>query len=330
MDNLTHTLFALVMAKGGLERATPRATAALLIGANLPDIDLVTLLWGNIHYLSYHRGFTHSILGITLGALILAFTIYGENNLVRRAATEPRFLRLFLVALAGTASHFLLDYTNSYGIRPFLPFNDQWFAWDLVFIVDPWILFIFFIGLGLPFLLRLVTQEIGAKATGYRLGSLVCLSLVVLYWGAKDISHRSSLRELQSKNFLTGEPIRLAALPQFLNPFGWYGIAETQTSYHTTFVGWSPDQDGYDRRRIRTFHKMEPSEILENASQGQRVKVFLNFARFPLFQVAPSPAGYEVTVRDLRFDFASQTRKGFLFTIVLDKSLRIASEEFRF
>ena len=330
MDNLTHTLFALAMAKGGLEQVTPRATAALLIGANLPDIDLVTLFWGNIHYLDYHRGFTHSILGIILGALILAVIIYWANHLIRKAPLPPALWRLFLVALAGTASHLLLDYTNSYGIRPLLPFNGQWFAWDIVFIVDPWILLILFLGLGLPFLFRLVTQEIGARATSYKPGALTCLLLVVAYWGAKDISHRSSLQELQSRNFTTGEPIRLAALPQFFNPFGWYGVVETQTSYHMTFVGWSLYQDGNDHRRIRMVHKMEPGEILENAGHGQQAKAFLDFARFPLFQVTPSPAGYEVSVRDLRFDFASRVRKRFLCTIVLDKNLKIVSEEFRY
>ena len=43
MDNLTHTLYGFALAKAGLERTAKQATAALLIGANLPDIDLAAI-----------------------------------------------------------------------------------------------------------------------------------------------------------------------------------------------------------------------------------------------------------------------------------------------
>jgi inner membrane protein len=33
-----------------------------------------------------------------------------------------------------------MDWTNNYGVRPFLPWNGHWFYGDLVFIVDPFIL----------------------------------------------------------------------------------------------------------------------------------------------------------------------------------------------
>ena len=37
----------------------------------------------------------------------------------------------------GLASHFLLDYLISYGIRPWLPFSGRWYYGDFVFVVDP-------------------------------------------------------------------------------------------------------------------------------------------------------------------------------------------------
>ncbi len=33
-----------------------------------------------------------------------------------------------------------MDWTNNYGVRPFLPWSSRWFYGDLVFIVDPYIL----------------------------------------------------------------------------------------------------------------------------------------------------------------------------------------------
>ncbi|HXU09913.1 MAG TPA: metal-dependent hydrolase, partial [Blastocatellia bacterium] len=65
MDNLTHTLLGLSIAKAGLERATPLATTTLVISSNLPDVDVLgRLRGGTLGYLEYHRGFTHGFVGL--------------------------------------------------------------------------------------------------------------------------------------------------------------------------------------------------------------------------------------------------------------------------
>jgi inner membrane protein len=43
-----------------------------------------------------------------------------------------------LAYLAGLL-HIFLDYTNNYGVRPFLPFSDHWYYGDFIFVIDPWI-----------------------------------------------------------------------------------------------------------------------------------------------------------------------------------------------
>ena len=48
------------------------------------------------------------------------------------------FLSLVGSVLVVIATHCLVDFTNSYGWRPFPPFWDRWFYGDLVFIVDPY------------------------------------------------------------------------------------------------------------------------------------------------------------------------------------------------
>jgi inner membrane protein len=39
----------------------------------------------------------------------------------------------------GVATHPILDWLNTYGIRLLMPFDDRWFYGDAVFIVDPWL-----------------------------------------------------------------------------------------------------------------------------------------------------------------------------------------------
>jgi inner membrane protein len=118
------------------------ATAALVVGANLPDVDVVFALFGDqTAYLVHHRGISHSLPGL-LGLAVLqagVLRLIGAWRRSGRSVSPVRFDRLFWVSLAGLASHFLLDYTNSYGIRPWLPFSDRWYYGDIVFIVDPWL-----------------------------------------------------------------------------------------------------------------------------------------------------------------------------------------------
>ncbi len=142
MDNLTHTLVGLAAAKAGLERLSPRATAVCIIAANAPDTDLVGLLGGRWFYLHNHRGITHSLVGVLTFALLIPLAFYLHDRLMaQRQGREPRvrFKGLLLASILLSFSHPLLDWTNNYGVRPFLPWSGRWFYGDLVFIVDPWI-----------------------------------------------------------------------------------------------------------------------------------------------------------------------------------------------
>ncbi|HEX8844490.1 MAG TPA: metal-dependent hydrolase [Pyrinomonadaceae bacterium] len=142
MDNLTHSLVGLAAAKAGLERLSPGATAVCVLAANAPDLDILATLGGKWFYLQHHRGITHSIVGtLTLALLIPALFYAGDLILarIRRRGRRVRFNGLLLASLVLSASHPLLDWMNNYGVRPFLPWNGEWFYGDLVFIVDPWL-----------------------------------------------------------------------------------------------------------------------------------------------------------------------------------------------
>jgi inner membrane protein len=55
----------------------------------------------------------------------------------REARADLKWLLLCSALLS--VSHPLLDWTNSYGVRPLLPWDGRWFYGDLLFIVDPWV-----------------------------------------------------------------------------------------------------------------------------------------------------------------------------------------------
>jgi inner membrane protein len=143
MDNLTHSLVGLTAAKAGLERLSPGAGALCILAANSPDCDVAILLFGDRWtYLHHHRGITHAIVGVALLALLLPLLFYGVDRLWSRFRGQPaktKFWGLMLVSVLVTATHPLLDWTNNYGMRFFLPWSPKWYYGDIVYIIDPYL-----------------------------------------------------------------------------------------------------------------------------------------------------------------------------------------------
>ncbi len=93
----------------------------LLIGSVLPDIDILFLLGGWSMYRTYHRGPTHSILGVLVLAFLLSWVV-GKRY--------PRGIksRLFIGSLIGMGMHLILDLLTSYRTYLLWPFSDYRFS----------------------------------------------------------------------------------------------------------------------------------------------------------------------------------------------------------
>jgi len=330
MDNITHTLTGLAISQAAFNRKTRYATLAIVIGANLPDIDLISRFWGNVAYLKYHRGITHSIFGVTALGILLAATVYllGKRAHPPKAGPALDGRWLLLACWVATASHLLLDLTNSYGVRPFMPFNSHWYAWGIESIVDPLLWLILIAGLGLPALFRLITEEVGARKTGFQRGAVFSLCAIIALWGLRDFSHRRALNMLDAISYHQASPQRLGAFPDPVNPFDWTGVVETSRAFYVLPVdvlGGRLDPQG-----ARLFYKPGPSPALEAALATRTARVFMNFARFPWAEVLPAEGGPTVMVRDLRFQPANFQRGGFAIRIQLDQELHIRSQAFSF
>ena len=328
MDNLTHTLTATALSHAGLHRKTRFATLTLIVAANLPDIDLVSRFWGSATYLKYHRGFTHSILGVSLLAFLLAWAIYSLGRKAKPKPGPPLCLRwLLILAWIGTASHLLLDFTNSYGVRPFLPFSARWYAWDIMFIFDPLLLLVLCLGLGLPTLLRLVSEEVGARKIRPAWGAVFALCTLLLLWGLRDVAHRRVLGLLEAHTYSEQDPLRVGAFPTPLNPFAWTGVVETATAYNV--LPANALEGDVDPRSAQLFHKPEASPALDAALETRTGRIFMDFARFPWARVEENDQGFSVQIRDLRF-YMNTGGRGFLAAVEMDKALRAQSESFSF
>lgn len=327
MDNLTHSLTGIAMSQAGLNRKTRFATLALVLASNAPDVDIVTRFRSSAAYFEHHRGITHSFLGATVLAIIIAGSIYYAGRRARPKPSAPPVNAkwLFFACWIGVGGHLLLDYTNAYGVRLLLPFTRNWYAWDIMPVLDLMLWLFLVAALGLPALLRLVSEEVGARKTGHRRGAIFALAGMVLLWGLRDISHRRALAQLGSNNYEDEAPLRYGAFPEF-SPFTWKGVVETESSFHIVEV--SALAPVIDAEHTQTLRKPEPSPALDAALKTHLGQVFSNFARFPWAQVDEDQDGYEIHIRDLRF--GDGTAGVFETTIDLDRRLQPRSESFSF
>lgn len=71
MDNLTHSLVAVALSRVFFKGRAPFATTALVIAANLPDLDIV-FGWNGASYLTHHRGVSHSLLAWAVWTVLVA------------------------------------------------------------------------------------------------------------------------------------------------------------------------------------------------------------------------------------------------------------------
>ncbi len=138
MDPVTHTLVGASLAATRLGERTRMASAALVIGANLPDVDVLAFAWGTDAALGFRRGWTHGVLALVVLPALLVFLLAWIG---RRRSGGPPLSLPWLLALSYIAvlTHPALDWLNVYGMRWLMPFDGTWFYGDSLFIVDPWL-----------------------------------------------------------------------------------------------------------------------------------------------------------------------------------------------
>ena len=146
MDNLTHSLVGALIGQAGLKTRTGLAMPALIIGANLPDVDAACFFWlEGTEHLGFRRGITHGPPALVLLPLVLAALLYGFDRWQARRGTRldtrlpVSFKWLYLLSLIGCLTHPALDWLNVYGIRLLEPFSSRWFYGDTLFIIDIWL-----------------------------------------------------------------------------------------------------------------------------------------------------------------------------------------------
>ena len=142
------------LGQAGLKTQTRKGLAALILAANMPDIDV---FFGNAPWdpLAIHRGFTHGLVG---GVLVMPPILAGLLWLLDRwqlsrgtsfkSGLPMRFGWLVLLCYLGAVTHPSLDLLTTYSVQLLSPFSNRWYHTDGLFIIDLWVWLAFALGIG--------------------------------------------------------------------------------------------------------------------------------------------------------------------------------------
>jgi inner membrane protein len=332
LEPITHFLTGACLGRAGLNRKTALATATLTLAAEAPDLDVLTSFKDPVFGFAHHRGFTHSFLGLVLVSAAVVALVYFIWQLRGRRIKDPnlppRWGLLFLYAYFAGLTHILLDFTNNYGVRPFWPFSEKWYSWDIVFIVEPALLIFLTAGLVLPALFGLISNH-SQKGPRARLAAILALLGVIAVWGLRDYEHRRAVVALEGRTYQGADPVRASAYPYWWNPFQWYGVVETPDLFAAMRIYSSApkvDPDG----GMKIVPKPEETPVTLAAKKSYLGRVYLDWAQYPVTETEPlsSPEPrYIVHFRDLRYDYPGRTGRGVLGASVgLDSNLNVVSE----
>lgn len=322
MDNVCHTLVGAALAEAGLKHRTRYATATLLIGANLPDADILSYgFGGGLTALSFRRGWTHGVLAmavlpLALAGLVLLWSRVLGGRGAGGGAPPVRGDQIVLLAAFSILTHPLLDFMNTYGMRWLMPFVNRWYYADALFIVDPWIWAVLATGIVLT---RRGKREggtgNGGRGDGFRSPAGVSLLAVAAYAGAmltgSQFARRTIARELATRG---SPPIRVMASPVPLNPFRREVVIEDADRYRFGTVNWLR----------RPAFSVEPYEIAKNdagplamaARETAQGQAFLGWARFPFFVVEARRSASVVHIVDARYTLDPEAGFGAVTVVV--------------
>lgn len=328
MDNLTHTLTGILLARAGMGRLAPHGTALAVAAANLPDLDIVSGAGGSLCYLAHHRGFTHAFFWMPLVALA-PLPLWWLWSRRQRHVSSKDWLLAYVISLVAVLSHLLLDALNVYGIRLLHPFSSRWLHADLVNIVDVWIWAMLLVCVLGPMLARLVYSEIGARGGSGRGMAWLGLLFLCGYVGLRAYLHQQATGALITRLYGGETPLRVLALPSAANPWSWTGLVETRAAWRVVPVDLLLSE--FDPEAGHTYYKPAAGAVRQAVLATETARVFLDFSQCPLWRITPAPqpdGAVLVRISDLRFGLPDEGP--FTAEFLVDASGRVLRQQFAF
>lgn len=294
MDPVSHAVIGSAVAAMVPDAAVhPAVIWGILIGSEIPDADIVIRHFkGPVTYLRNHRGPTHGMIVLFLHALAI-------SGVLRLIWADVTFGTLYLWTLVGCFSHVLFDFGNDYGTQGFWPFSNRWVAFDLIPIVDVYLLGLVGGGWLFAWLSPVPRQSI----------FLVVWLLIAAYVALRYWLRLTAFRLVTGHFGLDPECGEYAPCgpqwtdqqvtihPTLLSLNAWRYVVRARGEYLVGMV-WLLGRRVSQPERARN----EMDKIVKASLQAQIVTAFAGWARRPRVEVEKKDGFYHVRWSDMRYE----------------------------
>ncbi len=324
MDPLTHGLASFALQRAFFPRARWLVVLCIIFTGIIADLDWFAAAFGASAYLHWHRSATHSLIFlVAVFAAALAFS----RVLTKKDSTGwLGFSAISIVAAA--ALHLAMDSLQADSVRLLWPISPKRFSLDISPSLDPWLITLLLAAILFPELVRLITDEIGArsKRPRGRNGAIIGFVFVAIYFGVRLLFHANVTATLDARTVGGETPHRVAAFPDSVSPFIWHGIVETESAIHLadlrTFGGDVTYATG-----ITSLHKPDPSAALSAAQGSAAALEFLKYARFPKAIVQKESEGFSVEIQEMKDQATGEKSRAVVADIVVNRDAKVAWSE---
>jgi inner membrane protein len=308
LDNLTHSLVGAVLGRMGLKRLTPYAMPALILAANLPDIDSFIARPLGIEPIAEHRGFTHGVGGLVTMPFLAAAIILAVQKFRPSKEGPIRLGGLLICCFLATLSHPILDFLTSYGTRLFEPFSHRWFYGDTLFIIDPWIWIMLILGLEMSWRAERLGRNWTRPAIWAFAAVLGYVGLNLAISARAVAATRPLVEHVAEPRIIEAGEVPLAFWKRKMI---WRGDGVGGTGTYNPLDGLN---SAWLNPKIIPLNLDDP-RLAEAAKRDKRVRAFLFWSRMPMVHVE----GGHAYLTDQRF-FESGRSSSSAFLIRLDNS----------
>lgn len=255
MDPLSQGTVGVAFAQSAANKTNIAKVSVIGFLAGLaPDLDVfIRSSTDPVLFLEYHRQFTHSLIFIPIGALIVSAFIF---PLVRKSLS---FKSTYGASFLGYATHGVLDACTSYGTLLFWPFSNERITWNNISIVDPL--------LTIPALILVAM----AVKTNRRRFSFFALGWIVSYLALGFVQYdralSSGLKLAQSRGHSAE---RMTLKPSFGNLILWKSIYQHEDRFYVDAIRAGRTLTWCSGENIKIFDYQYHLPDLEKNSQQMR------------------------------------------------------------
>lgn len=284
MDSLTHIVLGACV--GEVIAGKKLGKKAWLAGAilqTIPDVDFIAGFWlSPAEDLLAHRGFTHSFLFVVLLSLFwseLSKRVGWGTGLSRKGWLIFSFIELLI--------HVLIDSMNVYGTGWLEPFSHIRFAFNVLFVADPFFTF--------PLLATFILLLIGKVPVRNRpvlakcalvLSGLYLLYVLFLKWQVDAVVNDNLNRRVDKyENYFS--------TPTPFNPWLWYIVSKKDDSFQLGYYSVFNLSDSID-----LFDIQKQVHLLPLATTQEAIPHLIRFSKG---YYALQQARDTIIFNDLRF-----------------------------